>query len=267
MFLPNISIKRPVLTITMSLALVIFGFIGWQRLPVRELPNIDPPIVNVTTVYPGAAAEVVETEVTERLEEQLNSIEGIKTITSESAEQSSNITIEFDLSRPIEVAAQDVRDRVSRVRGLLPRDIEEPIISKQEADAQPVIWIALNSDRYSTLELTTLAENQLKDRLQTVRGVSSITLGGQKRFAIRISLDSEKMAARQVTVQDVERALQEQNVELPSGRVEGQERELAIKTRGQLKTPEEFNRLVIRHDGPNFVRLLDIGEAVEGRGG
>jgi multidrug efflux pump len=185
MFLPQISIKRPVLTTTMSLALVIFGLISLQRLPVRELPNIDPPIVNVTTVYPGASSEVIETEVTEQLEEEINSIEGIKTLTSESREQVSNITIEFDLSRDIEVAAQDVRDRVARARGELPEEIEEPIVAKQEADARPVIWIAMNSERHTTLELSMLAENRLKDRLQTVRGVSSVVLGGEKRFAIR----------------------------------------------------------------------------------
>ncbi|MCF7669495.1 MAG: efflux RND transporter permease subunit, partial [Verrucomicrobia bacterium] len=141
MTLSRISIKRPVLTVMTSLALILFGIIGLSRLPVRELPNIDPPVVTVTTVYPGANAEVVETEVTERLEEQLNSIEGIKNLTSESREQVSNVTIEFVLSRDIEIAAQDVRDRVSRVRGRLPEDIDEPIIAKQEADAQPVMWI------------------------------------------------------------------------------------------------------------------------------
>ena len=194
MFLPQLSIKRPVLTMMMSLALVLFGLIGLRRLPVRELPNIDPPVVTVTTVYRGASAAVIETEITERLEEQINSIEGIKTLTSESSEEVSTITVEFNLNRNIDLAAQDVRDRVARVRGTLPKDIDEPIIAKQEADAQPVIWIALNSDRLSTLELTTLAENQIKDRLQTLGGVSSVVIGGEKRFAMRLWLDSEKMA-------------------------------------------------------------------------
>jgi multidrug efflux pump len=264
MFLSTVSIKRPVLTTVMSLALVIFGLIGLTRLPVRELPNIDPPIINVTTVYPGASAHVIETEVTERLEEELNSIEGIKTMTSESREQVSAVTLEFDLSRHIELAAQDVRDRVARVRGRLPPDIEEPVVAKQEADAQPVIWIAVNSERHTMLELSTLAENTLKDRLQTAPGVSSVILGGQKRFAIRIWLDTEKMAARRVTVQDVESALREQNVELPSGRIESWQRELTIQTRGQLRTAEEFNQLVIFQDRENFVRLEDIGTAAVG---
>src|SRR5439155_21048008 len=213
MTLPRISIQRPVLASMMSLALILFGVIGLSRLPVRELPDIDPPIVSVVTVYPGANAQVVETEVTEKLEEEINNIEGIKTLTSTSREQVSNITIEFDLSRNIDIAAQDVRDRVSRVRGSLPTDIKEPIIAKQDSDAQPIIWNALNSDRYSPLELTTLAERQIKPRLQSVPGVSSVIIGGEKRFAMRLWLDSEKMAARRVAVLDVERALRQQNIQ------------------------------------------------------
>jgi len=261
MQLPQVSIRRPVLTVMMSLALILFGIIGLMRLPVRELPNIDPPIVSVMTIYPGANAQVIETEVTERLEEELNSIEGIKTLTSESKEEVSNITIEFTLARPVDVAAQDVRDRVSRARGKLPEDIEEPIIAKQEADAQPIMWIALHSDRYDTLELSRIAERQLKDVLQTLPGVSQIVIGGEKRFAIRIWLDAAKMAARGVTITDVERALKEQNVELPSGRVENLDREMTIQTQGELKNADQFNTLVIRNEGANLVRLLDIGEA------
>src|SRR6266496_506137 len=264
MILSRVSIQRPILATMMNLALVLFGVIGLSRLPVRELPDIDPPIVSVTTVDPGANAQVVETEVTERLEEVINNIEGIKTLTSESREGASNITIEFDLSRDIDIAAQDVRDRVSRVRGTLPTDIREPIIAKQDSDAQPIIWNALNSDRYSPLELTTLAERQIKPRLQSVPGVSSVIIGGEKRFAMRLWLDSEKMAARQVTVLDVERALHEQNIELPSGRVENMDREMTIQTRGELKTAEEFNDLVIRTEGATLVRMRDIGRAEGG---
>ncbi len=248
----------------MNLVLVLFGIIGLSRLPVRELPDIDPPIVSVTTVYPGANAQVVETEVTERLEEAINNIEGIKTLTSESREQSSNITIEFNLARDIDLCAQDVRDRVARVRGQLPIDIREPIVAKQDADAQAIIWIAVNSDRYNSVELTTLAERQLKPRFQTVSGVSSIIIGGEKRFAMRLWLDSEKMAARQVTVLDVQRALRQQNIELPSGRVENLDREMTIQTRGELKTAAEFDELVIRNEGANLVRLREIGRAEEG---
>jgi len=264
MILPRISIQRPVLASMMSLALVLFGVIGLQRLPVRELPDIDPPIVSVITVYPGANAQVIETEITERLEEAVNNIEGIKTLSSQSREQVSTITIEFDLSRNIDLAAQDVRDRVSRARGLLPDFIDEPIIAKQDADAFPIIWLGLNSDRYSTLELTTLAEKQIKNRFQTVRGVSSIMIGGEQRFAMRLWLDSEKMAAHQVTVLDVQQALKQQNIELPSGRVESFDREMTIETRGEMKTAAEFNQLVIKNTGLKIVRLRDIGEAREG---
>jgi len=264
MRLSETSIRRPVLASMMSLALVLFGVIALLRLPVRELPDVDPPIVNVTTVYPGANAAVIETQVTEPLEEALTSIEGIKTLTSESREQVSSITIEFDLSRDVDIAAQDLRDRVSRVRGRLPNDVDEPIIAKQDADAQPSMWIALYSDRFNTLELTTLAEDFFKDRLQTVPGVSSIFIGGAKRFAMRLWLDSDKMAAHGVTISDVEQALRRQSIELPSGRVENLERELAIETRGQLKTPDEYNRLVIRQQNATLVRLRDIGVAQAG---
>jgi multidrug efflux pump len=264
MILPRISIQRPVLASMMSLALILFGLISLTRLPVRELPDIDPPIVGVTTVYPGANASVVETEITERLEEAVNSVEGIKTLTSRSREQVSDIEIEFDLSRDIDLAAQDVRDRVSRVRGRLPEDVDEPVISKQDADARPMMWVTLNSERFTPLELTTMAEKQIKNRLQTIRGVSSIRIGGEQRFAMRLWLDAEKMAAHQVTVLDVQRALRQQHVELPSGRVENLEREMSIETRGELKTADEFNRLVIQQDGVKIVRLRDIGEAREG---
>ena len=264
MFLPQVSIRRPILASMLSLSMVLFGLIGLSKLPVRELPDIDPPIVSVTTVYPGANAQVVETEVTERLEEAINNIEGIKTLTSQSREQVSNITIEFELSRPIDIAAQDVRDRVSRVRGRLPISIREPVVAKQDADAQAVLWISLISDRLTPLELTTLAEQQIKNRLQTIKGVSSIIVGGEKRFAMRLWLDSEKMAARQITVLDVQRALREQNVELPSGRVENLHREMTIETRGELKSAEEFNRLIVRNDGVKVIRLSDIGIAKEG---
>jgi hydrophobe/amphiphile efflux-1 (HAE1) family protein len=264
MLLSEICIRRPVLAAMMSLGLVLFGAIGLGRLPVRELPDVDAPVITVMTVYAGASAAVIETQVTEPLEEALTSIEGIRTLTSESRDQASNITIEFDLSRDVDIAAQDVRDRVARVRGRLPDDIDEPVVAKQDADAQPVMWVALYSGRHSTLELTTLAENVLKDRLQTVAGVSSILLGGAKRFAIRLWLDSQKMAARGVTVLDVQQALNAQSVELPSGRVESWQRELAIETRGELKTPEEYDRLVLKRTARGLVRLRDVGRAAVG---
>ncbi len=248
----------------MSLSLVVFGIIGLTRLPVRELPDIDPPIINVQTVYPGASAAVMETQITEQLEDALMSVEGIRTITSESREQVSSITIEFNLARDIDIVAQDVRDRVSRVRGKLPDEIDEPIVAKQDSDASPVLWVAVYSDRYSTLELTNIAEDFFKDRLQTINGVSSVIFGGQKRFAIRLRLDAPKMASRGVTVLDIEAALKRENVELPSGLIENIERSLSIETRGQMKKPEEYNNLIVKRSGEAVVRFGDIGQAVIG---
>lgn len=261
MIISEVSIRRPIFASMMSLAIVLFGLVALQRLSVRELPAIDPPIVNVLTVYPGANARVVESEVTEKLEEALNSIEGVKTLTSESREQVSSITIEFDLGRNIDIAAQDVRDRVARVRGQLPEDIQDPVVAKQDADAFPVMWVSLFSDRYSTLELTQIAENQIKDRLQTIPGVSSVIIGGRKKMAMRLRLDPDRMAAHGVTIADVERRLRADNIELPSGRIEDREREYSIVTLGDLKTPEEFDELIIRSDGGALIRLRDIGRA------
>lgn len=257
-------VRRPVMTTMLNVSLMVFGILGLVNLPVRELPDIDPPVVNVLTVYPGASAEVVESEVTERLEEAISSVESIKLLTSESREQVSSITVEFNQNRDVDLAAQDVRDRVSRVRGELPDDIDEPVISKQDANASPIIWIAFYSDRHDTRELTRIADSQVKDRLQTVDGVSSVIIGGEKKFAIRIWMDAQKMAARGITVLDVERAMQEQNVELPSGRVENRNREFTIQTKGQLISADEFNDLIIRQDGTEIIRLKDIGYAKDG---
>ncbi|HMO98768.1 MAG TPA: efflux RND transporter permease subunit [Kiritimatiellia bacterium] len=257
-------IRRPVATTMLNTSLLVFGILGLMQLPVRELPDIDPPIITVLTVFPGASAEVVETEVTERLEEAISSVEGIKLLTSESREQVSSITVEFIQNRDIDVAAQDVRDQVARIRGNLPDDIEEPIVAKQDSNARPIMWVSFFSDRYDTRELTRIADTMVKDRLQTVEGVSSVIIGGEKRFAVRIWIDPGKMAARGVTVLDVERAIREQNVELPSGRVENRQREFTIQTQGQFPTADAFNRLIIRQNGADVVRLEDIGYARDG---
>ncbi len=264
MHLTEIFIRRPVATIMLNAALVVFGILGLMRLPVRELPDIDPSVVSVLTVYPGANAEVVETEITEKLEEALSSADSIKLITSTSREQVSNITIEFLQGRDVDLAAQDVRDLVSRVRGLLPDDIDEPIIAKQDSGAQPIMWVAFFSDRHTEVELTEIADQKVKDRLQTVPGVSSIILGGEKKRAIRIRLDAQRMASRGVTVLDVATALKLENLELPSGRLENLDRELTVRTLGEMKTPAEFNHLVIRSDDDGLVRLNDIGSAEMG---
>lgn len=245
-------------------ALVLFGVIGLQRLPVRELPDIDPSVVNVLTVYPGANAEVVETEVTERLEEAISSADSIKLLTSESREQVSSIAVEFIQGRDVDLAAQDVRDRVARVRGDLPDGINEPVISKQDSGARPIMWVAFFSDVHTVSQLTKIADTMVKDRLQTVPGVSSVILGGEKKQAIRIWLDPLKMAAREVTALDVENMLNLQNLELPSGRVENMEREFTIRTLGELKTPEDFNGLILRRDEAGVVRLSDVGHAEMG---
>jgi len=257
-------IRRPVAAIMLNLAIVVFGLLGLAKLPVRELPDIDPPIVNVLAVYPGASAAVVETEVTEKLEEAISSVEGIKLLTSESREQVSSITVEFSQNRDVDLAAQDVRDQVARVRGELPDDVEEPVVSKQNANARPIMWVAFYSDRYDTRELTRIAETQVKDRLQTIDGVSSVIIGGEKKFAVRIWLDPDKMAARGVTVLDVERAIRQQNLELPGGRVESRNREFTIRTRGQFASADAFNRVIIRQNGTDVIRLEDIGIARDG---
>ena len=257
-------IRRPVFTAMLNLALIVFGFLGLQRLPVRELPDIDPAIVTVLTVYPGASAEVVETEITERVEEAVSSASGIKLLTSESREQVSSVKVEFVQGTDVDVAAQDLRDRVSRIRGELPDDIDEPVFSKQDSAAQPIMWIALFSDRYTTEELTKIADEQIKDRLQTVPGVSQVIIGGEKRLAFRLWIDPARMASRQVTIADVEAALAAQNIELPSGRVEGSDRELTIQTRGQLTTPEEFEGMILRQSGAEVVYFRDIGRVTRG---
>lgn len=260
----HVFIERPVMTTMANLALLVFGVLGLLRLPVRELPNIDPPVVNVLSVYPGASAAVVETEVTERLEEAISSCEGIKRLSSESREQVSSITVEFVTGRDIDLASQDVRDRVSRVRGSLPRDLEEPVISKQDASAQPFMWIALFGESHNTAQLTEIAERRLKERLQTIAGVSSVILGGEKRYAMRLLLDPMRMAAHKVTVLDVQRALDGQNVDLPGGRLENQERELTIEVRGALIEPADFMQLALRREGNRIVRLSDVGRAEHG---
>ena len=251
-------IRRPVFAIMLNLLVVLFGVVGFLRLPVRELPDVDPPIVTITTVYRGASAEVMESEVTERIEQEVNTISGIKTLTSISREAVSIVTVRFNLNRDVDVAAQDVRDRLARAREFLPEEIEEPIVAKQDANAQEVMWIALYSDDYSTLELTDLAERRFKDRLQTVPGVGGVNLGGEKRQAIRVRVDSTLMAAHRIAVGDLVRAFRDNSIELPSGQLENLDREMSVRTLGKLSRPEEFERLVIawRNDTP--VRLEEF---------
>lgn len=261
MWLSEISIRRPVLAIVLSTVLVLFGIVGFSRLSVREYPDIDPPVVSVNTFYAGASPEVIENSVTEPLEEEIISIEGIKTLASRSGEGFSNIIVEFELNRDINVAAQDVRDRVFRARGRLPDGIEEPVIYKQDSDAQPIVWLVLSGDRYSQLQLSDYGRRFILDQLQTLPGVGRVIIGGEREYAMRLWLEPAAMASRGVTVSDIQKALNEQSVELPSGRIEGQYREFTIRTMGELKTPEAFNRLVLKTIDGQPVYLRDIGRA------
>ncbi len=260
MVLSDISIRRPVLATVMSLMIVLIGIISYQRLSVREYPNIDTPVVSVRTVYPGASAEIIESQVTRPLEDSLAGIEGVRTIKSVSREEVSQITVEFLLERDPDNAASDVRDRVSRVRGALPNDVDEPIVAKIEADAQAIMWLAFSSSGHNALEITDYADRYVVDRLQTLPGVASVIIGGERRYAMRIWLDRDRLAAFQLTPQDVEDALRKQNVEVPSGRIESRQREFSVLTETDLQTPQQFEALIIRQVNGYPVRLADVGE-------
>ncbi len=264
MKISDLSIKRPVLASVMSLTILLFGIISFTRLPVREYPDIDPPIISVVTFYRGASPSVVETEITNILEEQFATLEGVKTLTSSSQEQGSVITIEFELSRNVDEAANDVRDRVSRIRGELPREVDDPVISKVDANAQAIVWLALSSDRHSGLELSDIADRVLKERIQRLPGVGSVIIGGERRYAMRIWLNPLRMAAFNLTTQDVEAAIRRENAEIPGGRVEGAEREFAVRTRGELNTPEEFANIIVSQNEGDRVRLGDVADVQVG---
>jgi len=260
MKLSHLSIQRPVLATVMSLTIVLFGIISFTQLPVREYPDIDPPIISVATLYRGASSSVVETEITDILEEQFATLEGVKTITSSSKEGGSVITIEFELNVDVNEAANDVRDRVSRIRGTLPQEIEDPIISKVDANAQAIVWLALSSETISTLELSDFADRVLKERIQRIPGVGSVIIGGERRYAMRRWLDPLRMAAHKLTTYDIESALRNENAEIPGGRVEGNMREFAVRTRGELTKPEEFGAIIVSQKGNNIVRLSDVAD-------
>ncbi len=264
MKISTVSIKRPVFATVMSFTILLFGIISFLRLPVREYPDIDPPIISVITLYRGASPSVVETEITNVLEEQFATLEGVKTMTSSSREQGSVITIEFELNRIVDEAANDVRDRVSRVRGNLPREIEDPVISKVDANAQPIVWLGLSSDRHNGLELTDVADRVLKERIQRLPGVGSVIIGGERRYAMRIWLDPLRMAAHNLTTLDVEAAVRRENAEIPGGRVEGTEREFSVRTRGELSTPEEFGAIIVAQSNDDVTRLRDVAEVAVG---
>jgi multidrug efflux pump len=259
-FLPRLCIERPVFATVLSLALLVFGVVGYVRLPVRELPDIEFPIVSVTTVLPGASPEVVETEITEILEEELNGIEAIDIIESVSSEQVSNITLQFDLDRDIDTAAEDVRDRVARVRGRLPDDAEEPLVAKFDVSAETIMWVAVFSPTRTPFEISNLSEKFVKPRLQTLPGVGAVRSGGSNEQAMRVEIDRNLLANYTLTVAEVVDALRAQNVEVPSGRVEGQWREFVVKTQGEFNTPEGFASIVLAYRGESPVRLGDVAK-------
>lgn len=262
MSLSSLSIKRPVLTIVMNIAIVLFGVIGFTYLGVREFPSIDPAIISVRTNYTGANPDIIESQITEPLEKEINSIDGIRNISSTSSQGSSNINIEFNLDKDLEAAANDVRDKVSRAVRRLPQDIDAPpVVSKADADSQPIIAMTVQSKEKNVLELSDYAENVIAPRLQTIPGVSSVQIWGQRKYAMRLWIDPVKLASYGATVADVRAALSAQNVELPTGKLTGSNTELAVKTLGNLSTEEEFNNIIILADGDNLVRLKDVGSA------
>src|SRR5687767_6892001 len=260
MKLSDISIQRPVFASMVSGALVLFGVLGYTQLSVREFPDVDPPVVSVSVSLRGANPAVMESAVTDVLEEQLASLEGLRTMTSNSSEQSSRINLEFNLSRPIEDAAQDVRDIVSRVRGRLPQEIDEPVVSKQDADARPIIFVGLESSQHDLLQLSGIADRILKPALQTVPGVANADVRGERRYSMRVWLSVSALSAHNLTVQDVVRAIQARNVEIPAGRIESDRREFSVRSLGELKTPQEFAAMVVASSNGQVVKLGDIAK-------
>ena len=260
MVLSDLSIKRPVLAAVMSAVLVIFGLFAYAELPVREYPDTDPPVLSITTVYRGASAEVIEAQVTQIVEESVSGIEGVKRISSTSRDESSSVGVEFTLARDIDDAANDVRDRVARSINRLPEAAETPRIAKRESDARPILWLRLTSDRHDALELSDYANRFMVDAFSIVPGVATARVYGERRYSMRIWLKRRQLAARGLTVQDVENAIRGQNVELPSGRLESRRRELAVRTASALTTPEQFGSIVVKRDNDYLVRLREVAE-------
>ncbi len=261
MNISELSIRRPVLALVMTLIILLFGFLGYTYLGVREYPSVDNPIISVDCSYPGANADVIENQITEPLEQNINGIPGIRSLSSVSSQGSCRITVEFELSVDLETAANDVRDKVSRAQRFLPRDCDPPTVSKADADAMPILMIALQSDKRSLLELSEIADLTVKEQLQTISDVSSVGIWGEKRYCMRLWLDPVKMAGYGITPTDVKSAVDKENVELPSGSIEGNTTELTVRTMGLMHTAKEFNDLILKQDGNRIVRFSDIGRA------
>ncbi|MGB0205482.1 MAG: efflux RND transporter permease subunit [Neptuniibacter sp.] len=258
MVLSDISIKRPVLATVMSFLVLLVGLLAYDRLTVREYPKIDLPVVTVETTYKGASASIIETQVTQIIEDSLSGIEGIDFMNSISRSESSQITITFNIDRDPDNAAADVRDRVSRIIGQLPDDIDAPVVSKTEADAQPIIWLAFNSDRHNIMEVSEVADQRVKDQLQTVNGVANVRIFGERKYSMRIWLDPIRMAAYKVIPGDIENTLRNQNVEIPAGRIESKEREFSLLTKTDVNDIEAFKNLIIRNENGYPVRIQDV---------
>ena len=261
MNISELSIRRPVLATVLTLIIVLFGLIGYASLGVREYPSVDNPIISVQCSYPGANADVIENQITEPLEQNINGIPGIRSLTSVSQQGQSRITVEFELSVDLETAANDVRDKVSRAQRYLPRDCDPPTVSKADADATPILMVAIQSEKRSLLEISEIADLTVKEQLQTIPEVSSVSIWGEKRYCMRLWLDPIKMSGYGITPMDVKNALDKENVELPSGSIEGDNTELAIRTLGLMHTTDEFNNLVIREEEGRIIRFSDIGHA------
>ncbi|MEO8629853.1 MAG: efflux RND transporter permease subunit [Betaproteobacteria bacterium] len=264
MVLSDLSIRRPVLATVMSLIVVLMGYLSFTRMAVREYPNIDPPVVSVRTVYKGATSQVMESSITQPLEDSLSGIEGIKTIKSQSREEVSQITVTFISNRDVDAAAADVRDRVARIRKNLPAASDDSVVSKIEADAQPIIWIAISSDRQTPMEMTDYADRYLTDPLKALPGVSAVIIGGERKYSMRVWLDRERLAAQGLTAQDVEDALNNQNLDSPGGRIESTQREFTVQARTDVRSPQEFNDMIIKQVSGYPVRLKDVGYAAPG---
>lgn len=261
MNISELSIRRPVLSTVLTLIILLFGFIGYKYLGVREYPSVDNPIISVSCSYPGANADVIENQITEPLEQNINGIPGIRSLSSVSQQGQSRITVEFELSVDLETAANDVRDKVSRAQRYLPRDCDPPTVSKADADAFPILMVALQSNKRSLLELSEIADLTVKEQLQTIPDVSGVSIWGEKRYSMRLWLDPVKMSGYGITPIDVKNAVDKENVELPSGSIEGNTIELTIRTLGLMHTAEEFNNLVLKEDGNRIIRFSDIGRA------
>ncbi len=261
MSLSSVSINRPVLSTVFAIVILLFGVVGLTFLGIREFPSVDPPIISVSTSYPGANSDVIETQITEPLEQSINGIQGIRSLTSVSRQGGSDITVEFNLSVDMETAANDTRDKVSQALRMLPRDCDPPVVSKADADANPILQFTIESDKRSLLELSEIAELTFKEQLQTIAGVSAVGIFGQKRYAMRLWLDPVKLAGYEITPLDVRTAVLRENVELPSGSIEGNTTQLTIRTLGLMSTPKEFDDLIIKQTGDQVVRFKDVGRA------